>query len=115
MKYNNDSNNDFPIIHTDRTIQANKLDITIKDHKEKTCKLIDFTFTMDINIFAKEFQKLSKYKDLQIEVEIVGALRLVKKGTAQYLDKIHGKQNLVEIQKTVLTSSAQILREALLV
>ena len=35
MKYNNDSNNDFPIIHTDRTIQANKLDITIKDHKEK--------------------------------------------------------------------------------
>ena len=55
MKYNNDSNNDFPIIHTDRTIQANKLDITIKDHKEKTSKLIDFTFAMDINISAKEF------------------------------------------------------------
>ena len=51
------------------TIQANKPDITIKDHKEKTCKLIDFTFPVDINIFAKEFEKLSKYSDLQIEVE----------------------------------------------
>ena len=58
---------DFPI-HKDRTIQANKPDITIKDHK-KTCNVINFTFPMDINISAKEFQKLSKHKDLQIEVE----------------------------------------------
>ena len=56
-------------IHTDRTIQGNKPDITIKHHKEKSCKLIDFTFPMDINISAKEYEKLSKYKDLQIEVE----------------------------------------------
>ena len=56
-------------IHTDITIQANKPDITMKDHKEKTCKLIDFTFPIDINISAKEFEKLSKYSDLQIEVE----------------------------------------------
>ena len=34
---------DFPI-HTDRKIQANKPDITVKDRKEKTCKLIDFSF-----------------------------------------------------------------------
>ena len=45
-------------IYADRTIQANKLDKTIKDHKEKTCKLIDFTFPMDINISAKESGKL---------------------------------------------------------
>ena len=56
-------------IHTDIIIQANKPDITMKDHKEKTCKLIDFTFPIDINISAKEFEKLSKYSDLQIEVE----------------------------------------------
>ena len=31
----------------DRTIQADKSDITIKCHKEKICKLIDFTFPMD--------------------------------------------------------------------
>ena len=61
MKYNNDSNNDFPIIHTDRTIQANKLDITIKDHKEKTCKLIDFTFAMDI-FLLKNFKNCQNIK-----------------------------------------------------
>ena len=83
-------------IHTDRTIQANKLDINIKDHKEKTCKLIDFTF-LDINISAKEFEKLWKYKDLQLEV--VDALGLVKKGTAKHLEKIPCKQTLAEIQK----------------
>ena len=50
---------------------------------------------MDTNISAKEFEKLSEYKDLQTEVKImwqlktstipivVGALRLVKKGTAK--------------------------------
>ena len=50
----------FPI-HTHRSVQANKPDITIKNHEEKTCKLINSTFPMDINISAKEFEKLSKY------------------------------------------------------
>ena len=59
---------DYPI-HTNRTIQARKPGITIKDHKEKTCKLIDFTFPKDKNISATELEKLSKYKDLRIEVE----------------------------------------------
>ena len=50
----------FPI-HTHRSVQANKPDITTKNHEEKTCKLINSTFPMDINISAKEFEKLSKY------------------------------------------------------
>ena len=102
-------------IHTDITIQANKPDITIKDHKAKTCKLIDFAFPMDINISPKEFENLSKYSDLHIEVErmwqvktsiipiIVGAFGLMKKGSAKHLEKIPGKQNLAEIQQTVLS------------
>ena len=78
-----------------------------------------------MNISAEEFEKLSKYKDLQIEVErmwqlktsialiVVGALGSVKKGTAKHLEKIPGKQNLAEIQKVVLTSTAHILRKVL--
>ena len=62
-------------IHTDRTIQANKPDMTMKYHKEKTCKLIDFTFPMDKNISAKEVEKISKCKHLQIEVERMRQLR----------------------------------------
>ena len=76
-------------------MQANKQDIAIKDLKRKTFKLIDFTFPIDINIFAKKFEKISTYKDSKIDVEwmwqlktpiiltIVCALDLVKKGTAK--------------------------------
>ena len=110
-------------IQTDRKIQANKPDITIKYHKEKACKLI--VFPIDTNISAKEFEKLSKYKDLQIKVErmwklktsvipiVAGALGLVKKGAAKHLEKISGKQNLAEIKNIVLTITSHILRKAL--
>ena len=65
---------------------------------------------MDANISAKEFEKLSKYKDIQIETErmwklktsvpiVVGALGLVKKEIAKHLEKMPGKQNLAEIHK----------------
>ena len=112
-------------IYTEKTVQTNKPHINIKDHKEKIRRLIDFSFPMYINISAKEFEKLSKYKDLQIEVErmwqlktsiipiAVGTLGLVKKGTAKHLEKIPGKQNLSETQKIVLTSTAHILIKAL--
>ena len=40
--------------------RSRKIDMTIKDNKEKTCKTTDFTFPIDINIFAEEFENLSK-------------------------------------------------------
>ena len=45
----------------------------------------------------------------------VGALGLVKKRTEKNLEKIPGKQNLAEIQKIVLTSTAHTIGKALLV
>ena len=80
-------------------MQPNKPGITIKDHKEKTCKLTDFTFPADINISATEFEKLSEHKDLQIKVDrmcqlkismipiVVGALGLVKNWTENILKR----------------------------
>ena len=87
---------DFPI-RTDRTIQTNSPDIIVKDIKEKTCLLIDMSIPTDQNISAKEFDKLSKYKDLEIEIQrmwklrmstvpvIVGALGMIKKGCQKHL------------------------------
>ena len=115
---------DFPV-NTDRTIQANRPDIIIKDKKEKTCTLIDVSVPSDKNIAVKEFDKLSKYKDLEIEIQkmwhlkaktvpvIVGALGMIKKGCQKHLDKIPGEPCLKEIQKIVLTSTAHILRKTL--
>ena len=79
----------------------------------------------DKNTSVKEFDKLSKYKDLEIETTklwklkthtipvIIGALGLIKKGVDTYLDRIPGVPNIHEIQKIVLTSTAHILRKVL--
>ena len=115
---------DFPV-HTDRMIQANRPDIVVKDKRNSTCLLIDMSVPTDKTVSAKVFEKLSKYKDLEIEIEkmwqlktttipvVVGALGLIKKGTIDYLKKIPGEPSLSEIQKIVLNSTAHILRRAL--
>ena len=43
---------DMPI-HTDRKITANRPNIVIKDHKTKTCKLIDMAVPSDRNTSVK--------------------------------------------------------------
>ena len=112
-------------IHTDRTIQANRPDIVIKDKVKRSCQLIDMSVPNDNNVSAKEFEKLSKYKDLEIEISkmwnvktrtipmIIGALGVIKKGTKEHLENIPGKIPLCELQKIVLNSTAHILRRAL--
>ena len=115
---------DFPV-HTDRMILVNRPDIVVNDRRNSTCLLIDMSVTADKNVSAKVFEKFSKYKDLEIEIEkmwqlktttipvVVGALGLIKKGTIDYLKKIPGEPSLSEIQKIVLNGNAHILRRAL--
>ena len=112
-------------IHTDRRIDANRPDIIIKDHREKTCIMLNVAVPPDKDISLKEFQKLSKYKDLEIEVTkmwklktktipvVIGALGMIKKDTQNFIDQIPGKPSLQEMQKIVLTSTAHILRKVL--
>ena len=115
---------DFPI-GTDRTIQVNRPDIAIKHNQSKTCQLIDVSVPSDSNIFVKEFEKLSKYKDLEIEIAkawkmktktilvIVGALGMIKKEIQKYFNEIPGNLLLAQIQKIMLNSAAHILRRTL--
>ena len=112
-------------IHTDRKIDANRPDIIIKDQGEKTCIMLDVAVPADKNISLKEFQKLSKYKDLEIEVTkmwklkaktipvVIGTLGMIKKGLQIFIDQIPGKLSLQQMQKIVLTSAAHILRKVL--
>ena len=76
----------------------------------------------DSNISAKEFEKLRKYKDLEIEIAkmwqmktktipvIFGALGIIKNGTQKHVHEIPGNMSLAKIQKIVLNSTAHILR-----
>ena len=79
----------------------------------------------DRNISVKEYEKLAKYKDLEIEINrmwqlrtitlpiVVGALGVLKKGAVDSIDQIPGKSNICEVQKIALTSTAHLLRKFL--
>ena len=68
--------------------------------------MIDVTVPADKNISLKEFQKLSKYKDLEIEAAkmwklktktilvVIGALGMIKKRAQNFIDQIPGKPSL---------------------
>ena len=56
------------IIYIDREISANRPDIAIKNNRNKKCILIDVAIPSDKNTSTKVSEKISKYKDLEIEI-----------------------------------------------
>ena len=64
-------------VHTDKTINANIPDIIIKDKQEETCMLIDMAIPSDRNTSVKVAEKLSKYKDLEIEITKMWELKTI--------------------------------------
>ena len=99
--------------NTDRKIEANRPDITTENFEENTGIMVDVTVPADKNISLKEFQNLSRYKDIKIEVTkrlklktktipvVIGALGMIKKGTQNFIDQIPGNSSLQEMQKMV--------------
>ena len=55
-------------IRTDKEITANRHDIVIRDKLENKCFFIDMSVPSERNVGYKETEKLSKNKDLEIEV-----------------------------------------------
>ena len=110
-------------IHTDRTIQANRPDIVVKNHNDKTCFLIDMSVPSDISVSLKIFEKLSKYKDLEIEVAkmwhlkttalpvVIGALGIAGKTAPNYVSQIPGAPSLTELQRITIMGTAHILQK----
>ena len=112
-------------IQTDRKIKAYKSNRTIKDKREKTSKLIDLTIPAAKNVSVAESEKLSKFKDLEIEVQklwyittvtipvVIGALGMNKMSTEKHLEQMPGNPNVAEMQKIALAGTAHILRKTL--
>ena len=112
-------------INTDRRIPANRPDIVIKDQMEKKCYLIDMSVPGDSNVIAKEYEKRSKYKDLEIEIQrmwkmkavvvpvVVGALGIMSKDFEKYLKELPSDVSSKQIQKIALLGTAHILRKIL--
>jgi hypothetical protein len=55
-------------VQTDRTFPNNKPEIIIGDNEKGTCMLIDVAISGDINVIKKGAKRISKYKDLTIEI-----------------------------------------------
>ena len=112
-------------IQIDREIKANRPDIAIKDRQEKSCLLIDMSIPTKKNTSVKVNEKLSKYKDLEIDIEqmwgmkatripvVIGALGLIIRGLEKYTKHIPGNIKISELQKIALLGTSRILRKTL--
>ena len=94
----------------------------MKDCKKKTCLLIDMTVPSDRNLSLKVYEKISKYKNLEIEMQrmwnlkaivipvVVGALGMIQNKTEDHIKRIPGSPCLEELQKIALNGTAHLLR-----
>ena len=116
---------DYALI-TDKKVGANRPDITIHDKKERKLVLVDFSIPYDTNIVEKTAEKLTKYKELEIELQkcwdltetrtvpiIIGALGTVCTDHTQYLKLLSEKIDPNVVQKTAMLGTANILRSVL--
>ena len=56
------------IIGTDRPVGANRPDIVIRDKEGRKTYIIDISCPSDVNVEAKENEKMSKYGALRVEM-----------------------------------------------
>jgi hypothetical protein len=72
---NNNNNNNITVlwnqgIQTDREVLTNRLDIIVKNKKDKMCLLIGVAIPSDKNVVQKDAEKKLKYKNLSMPIEI---------------------------------------------
>ena len=107
-------------VKTDGYILYNKPDIIIQEKDSQRCLITDVVIPSDYNI-QKATEQMSKYVDLQIECQrmwnkkvevipiIIRATGIVEKGIQSYLQKILGKHNLCNLQRSPILGTAHIL------
>ena len=113
-------------IETDKKCKANRPDITIHQKKLRECTFVDITIPVCTNVIKKEAEKITKYRDLEIETQkcwnlkkirtipiVVGALGTVCKNISKRIETISPSVEFKIIQKTALLGSAHILRNFL--
>ena len=110
-------------ISTDR--ELDKPDIVVNDHKSKTCYLIHISTPSERNMTLKEVEKLSKYKDLEIEINrmwnmktivipvATGNLGMIRKTNDKWVKQLPGTPHIDMLQKITLLGTAHILRKVL--
>ena len=105
------------------TLPGPRPDRVLHDKKEKTCLLIGIAITNDSNFNTRETEKLSKCKDLEIEVSRMWKVRTkivpvvivgsgtIKRGFDQNLQLLSGHLLVVtELQKVTLMGTVHLIK-----
>ena len=87
---------------------------------------MDVSVPVCANVIRKEAEKITKYRDLEIEIQkcwnlrkvrtvpiVVGALGTVSEGILQYISLLSPHIEFTTVQKTALLGTAHILRNFL--
>eukprot|EP00795_Rhopilema_esculentum_P013890 gene13890-biopygen3805 len=115
-------------IQAEISIDHNKPDLVLLDKKGRTCYIIDVACPFDTRVEKKEKEKFEHYTDLEYELLkgwnreitkvyiipiVIGALGIVTKNDAKYLENIDFKPGLDPLQKACLLGTARIMRKVL--
>jgi hypothetical protein len=99
---------------------ADRLDIIVKNKKDKTCLLIGVAISSDKKVIQKEAEKKLKYKNLSIEIQriwnmkcfvipvITGATGIVSKSLQKYLETTPGQHSIHSLQKTAILGTSHL-------
>ena len=113
------------IIQTTRPIGANRPDLVVRDLSSRKALIIDIACPNDINVIAKESEKISKYQPLCAELRklwgvecevvpvVVGGLGVISKNLGDHLARIPGCPKRFMCQKIAMLGSERILRSVL--
>ena len=97
--------------------------MVVKDNKRKTCVLIEMLERTDNNISVREYNKINKYKDLEIEIEImwhltvpvvVQVLGMINRRIDKPIKNISGCFNQYEIQKKCIFGNGYVFTRKLI-
>ena len=110
------------VIATDRPCGANRPDIVVRDKVARKAYVIDVSCPKDVNVNAKEQEKISKYCSLRVELGrmwncecvvvpvVVGGLGTVSEKFQDYIKMIPGDVSSQMCIKITLLGSERILR-----
>ena len=111
---------------TDRKVAHNCPDIVIHNTNTRSCIIIDVAIPVCQNVMRKTAEKITKYRDLEIELQkcwnlkevqtipvVIGALGTVLCGIGRYLRIISPHVKFDVCQRTALLGTAHILRNFL--
>ena len=113
------------VLTTDRAVGANRPDIVIRDKINKKVYIIDVSCPSDVNVNAKEQEKISKYSGLRVELGkmwnsecvvvpiVVGGLGAVSHNFTKYLGMVPAQLCAAMCIRITLLGSEKLMRSFL--